>query len=43
MTPRFFIYIAVAVLLALPLQACGNKGPLYLPDSAPAGAEPADS
>jgi predicted small lipoprotein YifL len=30
--------MAAALLLAM-LQACGNKGPLYLPDT-PAGSEP---
>jgi predicted small lipoprotein YifL len=29
-----------AALLLVMLQACGNKGPLYLPDTPPAGSEP---
>lgn len=33
---RFHTALLTA-LLALPLAACGQKGPLYLPDNPPAG------
>ena len=40
---RFFPHFgrfALPVLLALPLCACGQKGPLYLRDNPPPGVKP---
>lgn len=31
-----FVHAALAIALPLTLSACGNKGPLVLPDQAPA-------
>lgn len=32
MKPVYYLCVIALLLLCLPLSACGQKGPLYLPD-----------
>ncbi|MCA6058783.1 lipoprotein [Thalassolituus sp. ST750PaO-4] len=39
MRARPVVFILLSLLLAAGLSACGQKGPLYLPEDAPATAD----
>ena len=38
--PHFGSRVAIALLVTLPICACGQKGPLYLRDNPPPGVKP---
>jgi predicted small lipoprotein YifL len=38
--PHFGSRTAIALLVTLPICACGQKGPLYLRDNPPPGVKP---